>query len=401
MALAQIFKLADVIVPIKMLDARNAMYRVLERIGVNTTAWEPGAVVRSQLVAASAMFEALTGQQAEIARSGFLEYASGAWLRIKAKYDYNVIPEAASFATGTVTLTNAGGGIYSGGPGDLIVRNAVTGKAYRNVAGFDLASHGTVSVTIIALESGAASNANANAISEYVTEPYAGVTVANATALIARDAESAAEIKARCSEKLGSLSPFGPWDAYSYAARIAKLSTGESAGVTRTGVTRDGYGHVYLYVASASGPVGGSEGDTATPLGAVDESVQQNAAALGDTAVVLSATPVVITVSYRVWMRQSGMSADTVKETIAAALRVFMSTHPLGGIRLDDADSPGRVFAEAITSTIHAAVPEIYRVELAAPSGDTDLAPGDVPVLLHDPLAHAIVTTIASQGLLQ
>src|SRR4029077_4955405 len=123
MPLAQIFKLPDVIKPLAMLEARDALYRLLDRLQVDVTAWEAGAVVRSWTIAVSAMFEAITAQQAEIARSGFLEYAQGAWLRIKAKYDYNGLPEAATYATGTLTLVNTAGGIYHGGPGDLIVRN--------------------------------------------------------------------------------------------------------------------------------------------------------------------------------------------------------------------------------------------------------------------------------------
>lgn len=397
-----LFKLTDIVTPLTMFEVRDGVYRVLDRLKIATTAWAPGDGVRTMIIGFSAMHAALSEQQAEIAKSGFLEYASGTWLRIKAKYDYNVIPEDATYATGTVVLSNAGGGIFSAGPGDLIVRNTVTGKAYRNVAAFDLPSgpNTTVSITVIALEAGSASNANAGAITEYVTEPYQRVAITNPTALIARDAESPAEIKARCSEKLGSLSPFGPWDAYSYAARIAKLSTGESAGVTRTKVTRDGYGNVYLYVASSSGNVTGDEGNTATPLGAVDESVQQNAAALGDTAHVLSASPVVVTVQYKLWMRQSGLSTDAVKLAVAAKLQAFFATHPIGGVKVGD-EANGHVFAEAITSTIHGAVPETFTVQLISPGGDVELTPSQVPVLLHDPAVHGEVQIVPSESLLQ
>src|SRR4029077_18399233 len=135
-----------------------------------------------------------------------------------------------------------------------------------------------------------------------------------------------------------------------------------------------------------------------TPLGAVDESVQQNAAALGDTAVVDTASASVITVAYRAYMRRTGTSESATKETIARALQAFFAAHPLGGIRLSDEPS-GAVFAEAITSIIHGAVPEIFKVDLVSPSGDVPLGDGDVPVLLHDPAVHATIVTVASQGL--
>lgn len=403
MALPTIFHFADLVKTVTFAEFRASIYGVLARLGISTTTWAPGDPTPAQIESTSIMLEALSEQQAEIAKSGFLEFAQGAWLRIKAKYDYDVIPEDASFATGELMLTNTGGGIFNAAAGDLIVRNRVTGKQYRNLVDFDLGSGATIVITIIAIEAGTASNANANAITEYVTEPFARVNITNPTALIARDAESPAELRARCSEKLGSLSPFGPWDAYSYAARTAKLSTGESAGVTRTRTTRDGYGNLYLRVASASGALTGEAGDLATPIGAVDEAVQRYAAPLDVSAHVATADAIVVTVAYVAYVPiSSGLSAAGARELAAKALIEFFAAAPLGGVRLNGATVNGHIFAEALRACIHNAMPADVRhrvhVVLESPSTDVTLTPTQVAVLLHDPNVHAEIALVSVEG---
>jgi hypothetical protein len=403
MALPVLFKLADLVKPATFTEFRDSIYEILRRLDVSTTTWAPGDPTRTQVEATALMFAALTEQHAETAKSGFLELAEGTWLRIKAKYDYDVLQDDATFATGDITLVNAGGGIFSGGPGDLIVRNRITGKQYRNVADFDLTSNGTITVTVIAVEAGTASNANAGELTEYVTEPFARVNITNATALIARDAESPAELRARCSEQLGAVSPFGPWDAYSYAARNAKLTTGESAGVTRTRTTRDGYGNLYLRVASASGTVPGENDDPATPLGAIDEAVQRLAAPQGVTAYTATADGIVVTVAYTAYVPTSaGLSAAALRELIAKALTAYFGAAPLGGVRLDGLEENGHIFAETVRAVIHNALPEAVRgrshIVLTSPAGDAELSPVQVAVLLHNPDLHANISFTALEG---
>lgn len=390
-----IFKLTDLTTPVTRAEWLASIYAVLARLEINTTAWGSGAVTRTMAVAASACFAALSELQAEGIRGGFLEYARGPWLRIKARFDYGVEPDDATFATGELVLTNTGGGLYEVDAGDLIVKNTATGKAYRNVASFELGALATVTITIIALEAGAASNANAGAVTDFVTQ-LARVECVNPTALIARDAESPAEIRARCSEKLGSLSPLGPWDAYAFAARTAKMSTGESAGVTRSLVTRDGYGNLYLHIASGSGAIGGTVGDLATPIGAVDDAVGRLAEPLGVTAHVVSAVGAVVTVAYQAWVwSTSGLTADGVRDTVAAALRTFISTHPIGGVKLAPGDAIGRVYVDTLRAVIHNALPEIFRIVMVTPSADVELTASQVPVLLHDPTMHAVIHVAA------
>lgn len=400
MALAKIFTLSELIAPITRTEARDALFAIMSKVGINTTAWEPGAVVRTMVTANAAMFEALAQLQAEIAKSGFLEYAEGSWLRLIARHVYGVDPIDATFATGNVVLTNTGGGLYEVDAGDLIVQNPITGKTYSNAVSFMLGagsipSPSTVTVTVIAQEAGTASNANSGEITDFVTS-LSRVTVTNPVALIAVDAESAPALRGRCKERLGALSPFGPWDAYSFAARNAKLSTGAAAGVTRTRVTRDGYGNLYLTAATASGGITGTVGDLATPLGAVDDAIQRQAAPLGITAHTVNATPLPITVSYQAWVyTTSGLTVDQVKQAVAKALQSLVSGTPIGGVKLVPADATGFVFTEAVTAAIHNAVPEIFRVALVLPAADLVLSATQVPVLVHNPETQAVITQVS------
>lgn len=397
MALTKIFSIDELLKPVTQPEARDALYNVLARLEVDTTQWPPGAVTRAMTYANSMMFSALSELQAEIAKSGFLDYATGTWLRLIARLVYGVTPIDATFATGEVTLTNNGGGLYSVDAGDLVVANTVTGKTYKNLVGFDLGagSGTTVTVSVIAEEAGSASNANSAEIGAFVTQ-LTRVTVSNATALIAVDAESPAALRTRCREKLGALSPMGPWDAYAYAARTAKTLDGTPSGIIRTRVTRDGYGNLYLTVASATGVVAGAIDNLTTPLGAADDAVQRQAAPLGVTAHTASAVLKSVSVSYHAWAyNTSGRSDAQIKALVATAMQAFFVAQPIGGVKLLPEDATGYVFTEALSACIHNAVPEIFRVALITPAADAELAGTEVPVLLHDPVTQAEITQVA------
>ena len=58
---------------------------------------------------------------------------------------YGVERSPGTFASGTLTFDNAGGGVYSGGIGDLIVRSSTTNKTYRNTEAFTIGALATAS----------------------------------------------------------------------------------------------------------------------------------------------------------------------------------------------------------------------------------------------------------------
>jgi phage-related baseplate assembly protein len=374
-----IFTLADLTTPLTRDEVQTRIYDVIGLVGTRTTSWKPGAVVRTMITACAMILSAFSELTALIAKSGFLELAEGRWLALVAWYVYGVEKQYATFATGEVTLTNAGGGIYPVDPDDLIVRNPDTGKQYRNLEGFTLAAMETQTIVVRAVEAGSSSTSAPGTIVELET-PLLGVSATNALAVVGIDDEEDPALRARCSEKLGSLSPFGPWDAYAYAARTATRADGTLIGITRVRTVKDGAGNVDTYVATATGAVTGTIGNLATDLGVVDEAIQRRAAPLAVTANVASASTVAIPVSYRVWMyNTSGLTQAEIESAISARLVTFMMGQPIGG-NVVGSDA-GKVFADAIRTAIGAALPQIFHVIVTLPAADVALSISQVPVL--------------------
>jgi hypothetical protein len=373
------FSLDDLTTPVTRAEVEASVYDVLGILRVNTTSWKSGAVVRTMITACAVVLSAYSTLQAKIAQSGFMPLAVGDWLTLVARYVYEVERIEATFATGAVTLTNSGGGVYSGDPDDLVFTNPTTGKTYRNTEAFSIAALGTLTLAIQATEQGSLSTSAPATITE-LTTTLLGVTCSNALAVVGHDAELDPALRARCSEKLGSLSPFGPWDAYASAVRNAVREDGTSLGITRFRIDKDGTGHVYVYLATDSGAVLGTVGDLSTDLGIADEAIQQNAAPLAVTAVVASATPVTIAPTYELWMyNTSGATDAEVEALVATRLSVFMAGQPIGGNII--APAAGKVFQDAIRAAIAASLPEIFHVVVTVPGGDTTLALTEVAVL--------------------
>lgn len=381
--------LDDLVSPVTRQEMETSIYSALSAVGLTTTTWKPGAWARTVITGASICLAAFSELNAKSARAGFLELAEQAWLTLKAHYDYNVDRDEATFAAGTVTLVNSSGGIYNLDPDDLILLNTTTGKTYRNTAAISLGALTTLEdVPVEAEEAGSASSAAAGAIDDFVT-PLNGVTVTNPVALVGTDEQEDPALRTECGEKLGSLSPFGPWDAYTYAAKNAtRTSNGSNVGVTRVRSKPDGFGNITTYVATATGAVTGDVDDPDTDLGAVNEAIQRAAAPLAVTANVESATPVTLDVTYQLWLYTSaGLTAAQVAAAVETSLQSFMASAPIGGDVLGS--DPGKVFQSAIAAAIaatrqpaSAAAPlPIFRVLVTTPAGDTTLGEGAVPVL--------------------
>jgi len=371
--------LDELTTPLTKEQVQAKIYEMLTIIGVTTTTWKPGAVVRTMIVCVSIVLAAFSRLQALIARSGFLELAEGEWLALVAKYVYGVDKEYATFAEGSVTLVNAGGGIYAVDADDLTVSNPLTGKTYRNTSGFNLGSLGTVIVPIRAVEAGSSSSSGAGAITELVTTLIA-VTCSNAASVVGLDEETDPALRVRCSEMLGALSPFGPWDAYAYAARNARRADGSRVGVARVRNTRDGFGNVTTYVATSSGVVTGDADDPGTDLGIVNEAIQRLSAPLAVTAHVASASALSIAVTYKLWLyNTSGLTEAQIRAAVEARLIAFMSAQPVGGNKIGA--GAGKVFVDAIETTIGATLPQIFHVEVTSPAADVECTLSQVPVL--------------------
>jgi len=375
------FSIDELTTPLTTAQVKAAIYRVLATLGINTSSWKPGAVVRTQIAANSLIVAALSQLQSDLAHSAFLEFATGDWLTLVARYVYGVERLTATFASGTETLTNTGGGVFSLGPDDLVFVKPSTGKTYRNSGSITLGALSTVTVPIAATESGTASSASIGDISQLSTT-LLGVTVTNPVALVGLDAETDSALRERCYEQLGALSPMGPWDAYGSAVRNAKRTDGSTLGITRTRINKDGTGHVDVYCATAGGAVPGTVGDLTSDLGIADEAVQQYASPLCITPVTHSATAVPVDVTYEVWMyNTSGRTPTEVQGLISDQLQLapdgFFPKQPLGGNIIGGGS--GKVFVDAIRSRIASTLPQIFHVVVTAPAADVTLAISEVP----------------------
>jgi uncharacterized phage protein gp47/JayE len=372
--------LDELTTPATVDEVKASIYAAIAALGVDTTVWKPGAPTRTMIAALAIVLAALSTLQSLIARMGFLALAEGEWLTQKAFFDFDVERDEGSFATGEVELDNAGGGVHSGDPGDLIFVNTNSGKTYRNTEAFSIAAFETdVVVPIQAIEIGSASNAAPNEIDDFET-PLLGVTVTNPASVIGRDEESDPELQARCSAKTGTLSPNGPRDAYTFVALSAVRLDGTSVGVTRVRSIADGDGNVTVYVASASGAITGTSGDPETDLGAVHDAIQTQAVPLAVTETTVAATNKLILITYEIWLRDTlGQTEALVEEAIEDALDDFVSTYPIGGFVIPPAS--GKVYLSAIETVIGSVFPEhTVKLEVTIPAGDTDLLINEVPV---------------------
>jgi phage-related baseplate assembly protein len=348
----------------------------LSTLGMNTSLWKPGSPTRTILALVASIVSSLTELAALIAKSGFLELSEGNWLTLVARYVYGVERSAGSFASGDVQFTNTSGFLYAGSAGDLTARNPTTGKTYRNTAAFTIGAGASGTIAFEAVELGSDSTSAPGTITSLST-PLAGVTITNGLAFVGTDPEDDAALRLRCSEKVGTLSPNGTRDAYAFAARSATLN-GQAVGVTRVRTFADGVGGVDLYVATASGVVTGTVGDTSTPLGAVDAAAQAMVPE-GVTLRTHSATAHAIDVTCELWVRSS-LTADAIVDAISLALTDWLATRPIGG---HDLGAGGKVFLRAIETVIGATegIPEVIDVAVTLPIGDVAIATTEAPTL--------------------
>lgn len=380
--------------PLTPAQVEEALYAAMTARGLTTTNWQPGAVVRTIVTALAIVVAAVTSLVALIARSGFLELATGPWLDLVAYHVYGTTRIEEAFGTGTVRLTNVtgAGSFVSVQPGDLVVKvgapafSALSsyGKTYRSTAVFTLGAvaGAYVDVPVRADEAGSGSTTGANTITTLVTT-FAGCTVTNAAALVGNDAESDTALRARARAKTGVLSPNGPRDAYSYLAKSAVRADGTSIGVTRVRCIPDGIGGIDVYVADADGVVTGTVGDESTDLGIVDRDIQEQAVPLCITARVQSATTVAIGVTYELWVDSAiGLTDAELEASIETALSTYLGTVPIGGELLPSITG-GYVYRSALSGVISGVVGSQYllRLELTAPAANVSVAATAAPLL--------------------
>jgi phage-related baseplate assembly protein len=378
-----IFSVDQLLTPLTIAEARDTTYAILVQLGVPTTGWRAGAVVRFVVALVAILMVALSRIIVTIGKSGLLEHAEADWLTLHSKDTYGVERIGETFATGTVTLENTAGGVYNPDADEIIIQYAETKKTYRLVA-FSLGAGTEISptrtdVAVVAVEAGTASNVPPNAAFTFVT-PLSGVTVSESTAIIGNDAETDDALRTRDGESLDALSPNGPAGAYLAVAKLAKRADGTNVGVTRAKVSApSSSGEVTVTVASASGAI--SDIGSPSDLDCVNDAIQGvdrigGCVPHGVTATVVSAVahPMTITVDLYVYTTDGRTVADL--ETAAEAiLSAWVPTRDIGG------DKGGKVYLSAIRAKAMSVSPHCYQGVVTLPLADETIAANEVPTV--------------------
>jgi hypothetical protein len=373
--------LADLIVQETKAAIYSSALSVATTVGLPVTSWQAGDPTRSLYHVLSTTLYYLEQIAARYVASGFLDLAaqitdsSGAsdltWLKLTAYQKYGYTADDATYATCSVTLTNAaGGGPYTVDAQDLVFAKVTDADiTYRNTSGGTLlVGPGTTLVVSVACETAGTDGSVAISGLELVTNLGTGVTGTNTTAAVGVDAESATSIVAGCRAKLEALSPNGAAGAYSYVALSATL-TGASDITRASVVDSSATGDVTVYVASSSGAA------SAPDVTLVETALATYATPQCVTLTVSSASAVAITITPTVYVYSTvGATESAVQAAVTTACQTLFASIPIGG----DGDD-GKVFRSRITSAIFAAYPGyVFDVTYVLPAGDTTLTASQV-----------------------
>jgi len=388
-----VITVADLIQPVTVAEAKASLYTVLISLGAPTSGWKPRAAIRVTVHAVAVLLAATSVVVAWIAKMSFREHASGDWETLRAEGFYGLTRFDATFAAGSLTLNNGGGGVYNNvAVGELVVQNTnpaspAYGKTYHNSELFSLAALQTgLAVTIEADEAGAASNAIPGDITGFVT-PLAGVTCTNAAAVVGRDAETDDEIKLREDTSIDALSPNGAPGAY--AAVAMTLEDGSprilpsGARITRVRVNdNSATGEVVVTLATAAGPVTGDVNDPDTDLGAVNLAIQTTCVPLGIAgATVRSAVAKAIALTYEAWIYSTaGLTSAQAQAAVQAQFEAWINSRPIAGDVLPPATS-GYVYREPLKGAVKAASPYLFNLAVTVPAADVAVADNEVPTV--------------------
>lgn len=321
------FTIEQLITPQTAAQIRAAMVTALVQLSVRADLWRSGGVASTILTVASIILAQLSTLLSNGIRSFFLPYATGVGLKLLAYYVYGVTAPEATFATGEVTLTNTGGGVYTVAIGELSLLNSATGATYINTEAFTLDALSTETIAVRATVAGTVGNANPTAIDTLVTS-LLGVTCSNATSVVGSDAISDPALRQLCLDSLAANSARGPRASYAYAIRTATNPvTGALVNINRWTISPgSSTGIVTIVVAS---PSGAPDADDVTGAGTNVE-----ATARPDTVTVnlSGATEVAYIASVGVWFTApTGTTSAQAVTAMATALTTFFENYPVAG----------------------------------------------------------------------
>lgn len=359
----------DLFTPLTKDQIETSMLDILEALNMPARSWQSGGVARTIVATVAQKISDFTGIISLATKSGFLDTAETDWLTLLAHYVYNVDRIPARSASGTITLTNASGGSYVVGVGDLHVAHQDSGAVYTNTTGGTIPAGpgGTLDLEFQADVVGTGSDAAPSFINIMVT-PLSGVTCSNPDAFSGLNEEEDEDLRQRCREALGALSPNGQADAYAFIAKSTEVA------VTRVKVTPNTVdGSVEVLLAKVDGGLTGGEVTT------VNDAIQTQCVPAGITCTVATAVELALPVSASVSVYESAnIDGTTLANQIETALINYINSLPIGG---DDIGSGGFVSQVALASVIRDVLPaKIALVQVTDPGSDVTVADSEVVI---------------------
>jgi hypothetical protein len=363
--------ISQIVTPLTPAQVRASLVNILIAAGVPANKWVAGGVFSTILTAAAAVLSMRSTTIGTIVSGFFLPLATGASLQLLALYVYGVTPPLAAPATGTLTLTNSGGGVYSYGIGEFTALNSSTQQTYTNTAPFTLNALATLDIPIACTVAGTIGNANPTAVDTLVTS-LLGVTCSNAIAVVGQDALGDAALRQLCLDSLGVRSVRGPRSAYAYAIRVATNPvTGAPVDIDgRFTVSPSSHtGVITIYVSSPSGAA-----DPNDVIG-VQNSIEALARPEGVTVNVFGAVPVNYSPTMTVWiLAPVGTSSESVQAAVDTAITSYISTVPIGALQAGNSDQGTKLFAVGVMGAVAQGVATIPGCTMITCEGATDLA---------------------------
>lgn len=352
------------------------MFTKADDLDIPARDWPEGSWLLTILTLLCWALAALSSLRVAYARSGFLGLARGDWLTVLAFYMYGVTRRAATFAQGTIELTNAGAQTHLWAIGDLHFAHDVTGATY-TIQAAELVGLGpgqTKTYTILADVAGAGSSAVAFSVTTMVT-PLLGVTAANPAAFFGAEEEGDQSLTTRCQAKMAAVSPNGPKDAYVYVARsnddrFGALPTSPIERVkTYIDPVTDTH---YVLIANAGGDV------DAPDVELVQDRIDRWASPNANNAEVRSALVNVYLIDAVVTVLPNTLTDAEVENAAALEIASYFKTVPIGGYQEVYAPtSPGFLAGQQIAGQFYEAMRDIViRVNITAVRVDGVLQPG-------------------------
>lgn len=344
-------------------EVSASLLALLKLGGFPTSSWASGSLPKRLTTAFSSLLADALNLMSKVAGAGFVDLAvdlDPEWLTLLARNVYKLDRQAAIFASGPATLTDAAGtGPHTIAIGDLRAAST-SGRVFRNTTGGTLPLSGTLDLTWEAENPGAAWNVPVSDLRTLLT-PLPGVTLDNPGSggewltAYGADEEDNASLATRCHARWPDLGTGATELVYKGWALSA------SAEVGRVTVVEDqpSDGRVRIILATASGTAVSGAAVTAA------ETYVGARRTLCTSPLIESAATVVVPVAATLYVRSA--YATTAAAGAATALLNLTASREVGE-RVDRAD----IFA-AIKS-----VTGMDNVDLTLPAADTSLAINEV-----------------------